>query len=219
MEKVEKEAKKRFATTVEQGLDLIKADPEARMTLAELKSRGFDEKKIAGSIVMYCGGRPEDAKEGLKLAKNCGKALADSAEKLRISADSVENASKLLDQCRWPIAGIDELPESLRSSAEWLSNIATRIRIDLKNIRLEKSITSGRQHVLLILAYVLSNGERPSGATYLKIGKLVAAVMRTPEPNYNNIADGLRKTVERLASTDVGKQLIEAAEAKEIDLT
>ena len=224
-EKSAKEAKKgkrQWVTTVEQGLDCIKNDPVARATLVELRRSGFDEKKIAGCIVRYCGGKPEDAKAGLKAAKDCGEALAEAAKQLRTAANYVERASRMCEQCGWPVSAVDELPETLRGSAKGLSNTAARIKDSLKNIRIgggkskrdgtrRLRISSGRDDILLCFAYALFDGKKPVEEVYLQIAKLVAAVTGEPR-NYIPMAERLRKSVERLASTEWGRQLIMMAE-------
>jgi hypothetical protein len=212
-----KEERRQWVTTMEQGLDRIRADPEARMTLAELKKSGFDEKKIAGCIVMYCGGRPEDAEAGLKAAKNCGKALADSAEQLSKAASYVEKALAMCEEYDRPVRGCDELPETLRRSADALSKAAGAIKEPLKNIRIKSSISSGRDDILLGFAYALCDGKKPSVEVYLQIAKLVAAVTGEYK-NYKKIAERLSKAVKRLAGTELGRQLIMMAEEDYPDL-
>lgn len=205
LEKSAKEAKepsRRWVTTVKQALDRFKADPKARMTLAQLRESGFNEAKIAGCVVKYCGGDPEEAKAGLDEAKKCGKALADTAKQLSTSANYLEQALRLCEGCGLPVAG-DELPQILRRYAEMFSNIASRT----KNIRIDSSISSGRDGFLLCFAYAMGNGTKPSKQTYMQIATLVAAVTGEYR-NYKSIVERLSKSVDRLAITDPGKRLI-----------
>jgi hypothetical protein len=160
------------------------------------RKQGFQEKRVAELVLLYAGGDPNVAEQGLKLADSYAAQLKRCGEQLNSLAASVQAVQELCRK-RGRYFQDDRLPDRMRNFAELILEEAEIQTKGLSKIKLGSSAQSGRDWALAYLTYFLSGGEKPPGELYQQIAKLVAAVGGKAEANYVTMADALRKVVQR----------------------
>jgi hypothetical protein len=147
MDRLAKEAKKgkdqpeeKGISTVQDALDRIKSNPNARAALKELVQGGFDETAIVQIVFSYCAGTQKVAKAGLEFSRAFGVLLESCSRRLAEDADLVLRIIEegegygyrfhVEEQERW------EWISEMKSFADWLSTAAKKVNAGLKNIRL-----------------------------------------------------------------------------------
>lgn len=208
-----KAEEKKFAKTIDDALGRLQADPEARMELSKLKRAGFQERRIAELMLLYCGGDPKDAEAGRQQVESYANQLQDCGEKLKSVATSLEDAEKVLVRFGRDFDG-DDLPKKMRDFADVLLWEAKNQKNGLRRMRLGSTDEAGREAVLAYLVYFLAGKGKPSARVYETIAKMAIAVARK-RVNVISMSDKLRKITERFLNIAANPgALVESARAE-----
>jgi len=221
MEKKEKEEKegedvsRTLSPGVEAMLGIVNKSPDASKALRQLVKAGCDRDKLLTALYWYCGdlsgevvdGKPIEGPGGLKItieavlkdARNFAKRLGDVSNQLKRVPGEVERLLVELQEkanIRYHDPQTQNLPSLSRAFADHLDRYRRGLQKSIREMRVGKDGTrvGGRKEYLFYLwCLVFDVTDEP----YPLIARLVAAVERQESPNYVQLANTLRRSVDR----------------------
>lgn len=197
---------------------LIDNNGDASEALRELKRCGLDTEVVLEDLFLFCGGTAEEVRAQLEEDKRFRDELLDLETQLKRLAGRVRRIVPKIEEhlpIQVHVPRKDNLSQRLRAGAHFYRGLVAAFYAPyLKNVRIggkedrKANITSGRDHHLLHLIYLVSKAKKPKPQHrvknpilehYMLVARLVAAVMGDKR-DLNRISDSLRKKFERFAS-------------------